>query len=102
MIQRGRIRPPPLRTGLLYLVSEDAPSRVILCAGAGCYAQTRVFETEGVLLEGNANTPEEIAARFAAVQDEEAKRELTDAFSQTQKYARKAAEARGIDLPWGA
>ncbi|NDW44044.1 SDR family NAD(P)-dependent oxidoreductase [Ruegeria sp. PrR005] len=96
------LAPETITPGLLYLVSEDAPSRVILCAGAGCYAQTRVFETEGILLEGDANTPEEIAARFAAVQDEEAKRELTDAFSQTRKYARKAAEARGIDLPWGA
>lgn len=96
------LAPETITPGLLYLVSEDAPSRVILCAGAGCYAQTRIFETEGILLEGDANTPEEIAARFASVQDEEGKRELTDAFSQTRKYARKAADARGIDLPWGA
>jgi len=96
------LAPETITPGLLYLVSEDAPSRVILCAGAGCYAQTLIFETEGILLEGDANTPEEIAARFAQVQDEEGKRELTDAFSQTRKFARKAADARGIDLPWGA
>ncbi|SDC07965.1 SDR family NAD(P)-dependent oxidoreductase [Ruegeria marina] len=95
------LAPETITPGLLYLVSEDAPSRVILCAGAGCFAQTRIYETEGILLEGGANTPEEVAAHFASVQDEAGKRELVDAFSQTRKYARKAAEARGIDLPWG-
>lgn len=95
------LAPETITPGLLYLVSEDAPSRVILCAGAGCYAQTRVYETEGILLQGDENTPESVAAMFKDIGDPEGQKELKDAFSQTRKYARKAAEARGINLPWG-
>ncbi len=95
------LAPETITPGLLYLVSEDAPSRVILCAGAGCFAQTRVYETEGILLEGDQNTPEAVAAMFENVGDPEGQKELKDAFSQTRKYARKAADARGINLPWG-
>jgi hypothetical protein len=95
------LAPETITPGLLFLVSEDAPSRVILCAGAGCFAQTRVYETEGILLEGDANTPESVAAMFGQVRDPEGQRELKDAFSQTRKYARKAADAQGINLPWG-
>lgn len=87
--------------GLLYLVSEDAPSRVILGAGGGCFAQTRIYETEGILLSDSDNTPEAVAARFADIQDASGQREMPDAFSQTKKYARKAADARGLSLPWG-
>jgi hypothetical protein len=96
------LAPESITPGLLYLLSEDAPTRVILSAGAGCYAQTRVYETEGILLEGDANTPEGVAARFTDITDPTGQQELTDAFSQTRKYARKAAEARGLDLKWGA
>ncbi|MFV0515479.1 MAG: SDR family NAD(P)-dependent oxidoreductase [Jhaorihella sp.] len=94
------LAPEKITPGLLYLVSEDAPSRTILAAGAGCYAQTRVLETEGVLLEDDTNTPEGVAARFAEIAAPEGQRELTDAFSQTRKYAIKAARARGLNLSW--
>lgn len=95
------LTPESITPGLLYLVSEDAPSRAILCAGAGCYAQTRVYETQGILLQGDDNSPEGVAAQFAQIGDPTGQQELPDAFSQTRKYARKAGGARGIDLPWG-
>jgi len=95
------LAPETITPGLLYLVSEDGPSRAILCAGAGCFAQTKVYETEGILLEGADNTPEAVAANFDQVGAEEGQRELTDAFAQTRKYALKAADAKGLKLPWG-
>lgn len=95
------LAPETITPGLLYLVSEDAPSRMIMSAGAGCFAQTRVYETNGILLEGDANTPEGVAAAFDQIHDNTDQQELMDAFSQTRKYARKAALARGLDLPWG-
>ncbi len=95
------LAPESISPGLLYLVSEDAPSRVILSAGGGCYAQTRVYETEGILLEGSTNSPERVAELFSQVSDPAGQQELMDAFSQTRKYARKAAVARGLDLKWG-
>lgn len=95
------LQPETITPGLLYLVSENAPSRTILGAGAGCYAVTKVYETEGVMLEDGDNTPEGVAAQFEAIADASGQEELTDAFQQTRKYARKAADARGLSLPWG-
>jgi NAD(P)-dependent dehydrogenase (short-subunit alcohol dehydrogenase family) len=87
--------------GLLYLVSEDAPSRTILGAGGGCFAVTKVYETEGVAFDDAHNTPESVAAHFERIADTEGQRELVQAFEQTQKYARKAAEVRGLEMDWG-
>mgnify|MGYP000344928994 CR=1 FL=1 len=60
-----------------------------------------MYETEGILLEGDDNTPEAVAANFDKIGAPEGQRELTDAFAQTRKFARKAADARGLKLPWG-
>ena len=57
--------PKSVTPGLLFLVSENAPSRVILGAGAGVFAVTHIGETPGVYLDESERTPETIAARFA-------------------------------------
>lgn len=95
------LAPETITPGLLYLVSDDAPSRVILGAGAGSFAQTRIYETKGITLLDDENTPETVAARFDEISDPEGQEELKDAFSQTRKYARNAAAARGLKLDWG-
>ena len=82
------------------LVSEDAPSRTILGAGAGSFAVTKVHETRGISLFDEDLTPENVAARFAEISDTEGQEELQDAFSQTKKYTFNAAEARGLKLDW--
>ncbi len=94
------LAPETITPGLLYLVSEDAPGRVILGAGAGSFAQTRIYETHGVTLLDEENTPEAVAARFNEISDDTGQEELTDAFSQTRKYALNAAKARGLKLDW--
>lgn len=95
------LAPETITPGLLYLVSEDAPSRVILGAGAGSFAQTRVYETRGVTLTGEDNTPEAVAAAWGDITDPQDQEDMADAFSQTKKYARNAAKARGLKLDWG-
>ncbi|MEP3333335.1 SDR family NAD(P)-dependent oxidoreductase [Sedimentitalea sp.] len=92
--------PETITPGLLYLVSEDAPSRVMLGAGAGSFAQTRVYETQGITLTGEI-TPEDVAERFADVTDPEGQEELANAFEQTKKYVANASKARGLTLDWG-
>ena len=49
---------------VLFLASEDAPSRVILGAGAGVFSITRIEETRGVYLDEAERSPETIAARW--------------------------------------
>jgi hypothetical protein len=93
------LTPESITPGLLYLVSEDAPSRTILCAGAGVFARTVVTETPGVHLAGDACTPEGVAAAFAGIADPAGGLELTEAFQQTYRFVRMAADAAGIELP---
>lgn len=94
------LAPETITPGLLYLVSEDAPSQVILGAGAGSFAETRIYETQGITLMGNDNTPEAVAARFSEIRDDTNQQQLGDAFGQTKKYALNAAKAKGLKLDW--
>jgi len=94
------LAPETITPGLLYLVSEDAPSRVILAAGAGCFAVTKVYETKGVTLTGDHLTPESVAEYFTRITDPTGQQELHDAFTQTRQFATRAAEARGLPLTW--
>ena len=86
--------PELVTPGLLFLVSENAPSRVILGAGAGVFAVTHIGETPGVYLEESERTPETIAARFAEISDAKTAEPLKDAFGQTMKFVAAAAKAR--------
>ena len=93
------LKPETITPGLLYLASEDAPSRTILCAGAGCFARAYIHETEGVYLEPERRTPESVAAAFEQISEETGQEALQAAFEQTEKYAKRAAAAQGITLP---
>jgi NAD(P)-dependent dehydrogenase (short-subunit alcohol dehydrogenase family) len=91
--------PASISPGVLFLVSQDAPSRVILCAGAGAFARTFVTETDGLFIADAERTPEGVAARFAEISDRKGERELQGAYEQTDKLVAKAAAAKGITLP---
>jgi len=60
--------PDTVSPGLLYLVSEDAPSRCILTAGAGGFERAYVTLTQGIRVVGD-DAPEQVAARFAEISD---------------------------------
>jgi NAD(P)-dependent dehydrogenase (short-subunit alcohol dehydrogenase family) len=60
--------PEMVSPGLLHLVSEDAPSRCILTAGAGGFERAYVTITQGIYATGD-DAPEQIAARFDEVSD---------------------------------
>jgi NAD(P)-dependent dehydrogenase (short-subunit alcohol dehydrogenase family) len=90
--------PESVTPGVLFLVSENAPSRVILGAGAGVFAVTHIGETPGVYLNESERTPETIAARFAEISDSATAEPLKDAFSQTMKFVAAAAKAKGVSV----
>ncbi len=94
------LAPETITPGVLWLVSEEAPSRMILAAGGGCFAQTRVFETAGIVLAGDELTPETVAARAAEIGAMRDPEEIAQAFTQTRNFAVRAAEARGVPLDW--
>jgi NAD(P)-dependent dehydrogenase (short-subunit alcohol dehydrogenase family) len=90
--------PESVTPGVLFLVSENAPSRVILGAGAGVFAVTHIGETPGVYLDESERTPETIAARFAEIADPKTAQPLDNAFGQTMKFVTAAARAKGVKL----
>ena len=63
------LQPETVSPGLVYLVSEDAPTRAILNAGAGAFAVTHVALTEGVFVGGGADAADQVAARWGEVSD---------------------------------
>jgi NAD(P)-dependent dehydrogenase (short-subunit alcohol dehydrogenase family) len=83
---------------LLYLASEQAPSRLILCAGAGGYASTHIYETDGIYLGPDEQTPENVAARMDEIRSPDGEKLYESGAEQTVKFVRKAAAAQGVDL----
>ena len=61
--------PDKVAPGALFLVSEDAPTNVILGAGAGVFQASYVTLTPGKLLKGDDLSPEGVAANWAAITD---------------------------------
>lgn len=61
--------PALVSPGLLALVEENAPSRAILCAGAGHFAAANVTLTEGRYLGGDADAGERLMEQWSAVTD---------------------------------
>ncbi len=61
--------PENVAPAALYLVSEDAPTNVIIGAGAGFYHAAHVTMTTGALLDAADRTPEGIAAHWQAITD---------------------------------
>jgi len=90
--------PESVTPGVLFLVSENAPSRVILGAGAGVFAVTHIGETPGVYLDESVRTPETIAARFTEISDAKTAKPLDNAFGQTMKFVAAAAKAKGVSV----
>ena len=60
--------PELVTPGLLYLVSQDAPTRCILGAGAGGFERAYVTLTQGVRIVGD-DAPEQVQAQFEAISD---------------------------------
>ena len=72
--------------GLVYLVSDDAPNRMILCAGAGGYSETKVFETRGINLSEGEQTAENVAKFIDKIRDTTGQEEFTNGGEQGAKF----------------
>ncbi len=74
----------------LTLCHEEAPNRYILCAGAGGYASTRLFETDGIFLAPDQQSPENLLAQWDTVSDISNQQNLESGAKQTEKFLIKA------------
>lgn len=83
--------------GLLTLCDSEAPSKMILCAGAGGFATTQIMESEGIYLAPEQQTPENVRANMEAICNMENARALQMGGEQTQKFVAKALKHFGIN-----
>ena len=61
------LQPEAVTPGLLALVVDDAPTRAILCAGAGAFARAHITLTPGVFVGLPGDAAEQVAALFDAI-----------------------------------
>ncbi|MBB5698785.1 SDR family NAD(P)-dependent oxidoreductase [Sphingomonas yantingensis] len=84
----ARFTPESVAPAALYLVSKDAPSNMIVGAGAGVFQAAYVTLTEGVALHGDDLSPEGVAANWAAITDRSRERVPQSGMEQAQAILR--------------
>ena len=84
----ARFTPESVAPAALYLVSEEAPSNVIVGAGAGVFQAAYVTLTEGVALAGDDLSPEGVAANWAVITDRSRERVPQSGMEQAQAILR--------------
>jgi len=85
--------PESVTAGALVLCAESAPTRTILCAGAGGYAKASMYETDGIFLPVEQQNPDEIVANWDALSDSSNQQALESGGKQTEKFVMKAMAA---------
>lgn len=78
----AELAPEAVSPGLLVLVGADAPTRAILCAGAGHYAAANITLTEGAFIGGGDDAGARVAAEWGRVTDRRG--EIVPAYGFTQ------------------
>jgi NAD(P)-dependent dehydrogenase (short-subunit alcohol dehydrogenase family) len=63
------LKPEAVVPAMLVLAHESAPTRTVLCAGAGTFEAAHITLTQGVHLGVGSDIPEQLAARLAQVVD---------------------------------
>jgi len=87
--QLALLRPELVSPAVLALVCDDAPTRTILCAGAGSFEAANITLTEGVHLTGEPSA-EALVARLAEVTDRRGESVPGQGWAQSALELRKA------------
>ena len=88
------LRPEAVVPAMLVAVSEQAPSRMIFCAGAGTYEAAHVTLTQGEHLGLTPDTPERLLASLAQVNEAQGETVPQSGSEQGANEVQKALAAR--------
>ena len=91
-----RLDPALVSPALLPLVHELAPTRAIVCAGAGHFARANVTLTQGRFIGGAADAGEQLAEQWDAVSDRTG--EMVPDFGFFQAERELASAGAGVDV----
>lgn len=94
------MRSDAITPGVLYLLSEHGPSRVILGGAAGSFARIILNETDAVHFPDAELTPEAVAAHFDEICSTKTLHTMQNAFEQNRNLVGKAALANGMPVPF--
>ena len=89
----GLLTAESVTAAALVLCDESAPTRTILCAGAGGYAKAGMYETDGIFLAQDEQSPEAIIAQWDELSDPSNHQPLESGGKQTEKFLMKAMAA---------
>jgi len=92
------LQPEAVTPAVIFMASEDAPTRQIIAAGAGVFAKVVIQETPGVFLAESDRDAEHVASAWQQISATEGQVELQAGGEQTVKFMTKAAKELGIDL----
>ena len=84
-----KLKPEYVTPGVVYLASEEAPTGAILTAGAGAFALSRIYETEGVYLGEGGLSVEEVRDNWAKIADPAGQQAYVTGGEQSGKFFRK-------------
>jgi NAD(P)-dependent dehydrogenase (short-subunit alcohol dehydrogenase family) len=90
------LEPEKVTPAVLFMCGTNAPTRTIICAAAGGFATTRIYETKGMFLPDDNRTPEAIAENWEAISTGEGQVETQSGGEQTIKFVGLALEGMGL------
>jgi NAD(P)-dependent dehydrogenase (short-subunit alcohol dehydrogenase family) len=90
-----QLEPATVTPGLLALVAEDAPTRAILCAGAGAFERAHVTLTQGIHVGAAPDAAEQVAARWDEISDRDGETVPESGSAQGSLEVAKALRAAG-------
>ncbi len=86
------LKPETVTPGLICLVAENSPNRTILDAGAGSFARTVIYETDGINIPASELTAEAVMENWEAIVAPDAQVEPQSGAEQGVKFITKAME----------
>ncbi len=90
------LTPETVTPAVLFMASEDAPTRTVIAAGAGSFAVARIVESAGKWLPEDEQTPEGIAAHWDEISNTAGETQPQMGAEQTVKMVGLAMEGLGI------
>ena len=90
------LKPEAVVPAMLVLAHRSAPTRTILCAGAGGFEAAHITLTQGVYIAASDDAPEQLAAALGDVVDRSGEQVPNSGAAQGQLEVGKAMAARSV------
>ena len=87
------LAPDKVSPGLLKLVSDDAPTRAVMCAGAGHFATSNVTLTDGTFVGSDNDAGEEVIRRWEQISSRAGETVPQYGFAQAEREVASALKA---------